>query len=604
MGSVAAGQVVARGHDAGERTRGRAPDAVMAVLAGLAVIAALLVPLGGAVASTLTQQVTGQVSVPAGVDPASVVVTPWRWVEPVTAPVAEPGYWSEENEREVALTSAGGVHQYALSLPEGRWVIQVHDYQASVNAVFHPAASSLAAATPVVVTDGPRALSAVTLTLFSSIGGLVSVPAGHSPAGVQVHAFPVVAGKVATEAAGSAGTDEDGAYRILQLPPGSYRLQFVPSEAGVASGWWAGAGAPPAESAAAATNVVLAHSTDLDEIDAVLQTGGTVTGKVTDLSGRTVGTGVEVRAYEAWTNPWDGTGPDPGPGTQFWRVVGTVVNPAADGTFRLTGLPPGSYRVGVEDPTGLWSTVFHPASPTKEGATDVVVHAGRTTAGIVLKVDRAGSVRGTVTVPATVDPTDVCVTLHQRDASGRWVALEDVTFLEVDGTYSFPAVASGVYRVGFADARKVAEPLFHPAAATLALAKDVTVGSGSYDVVVNATMTLPGAKPTPSATPTPAPVPTPKITVRTSPRIKGTAKVGRTVRVTRGTYRPATVTVKYRWYLRSASGKVVRIKSATKSKLKLKKSWAGRKVRVRVSVTRPGHRSLVVTTKWSKKVAR
>ncbi len=88
------------------------------------------------------------------------------------------------------------------------------------------------------------------------------------------------------------------------------------------------------------------------------------------------------------------------------------------------------------------------------------------------------------------------------------------------------------------------------------------------------------------------------------PRLKGTAKAGRSLGVKRGLYRPAKVTVKYRWYLRKKNGRVVAVKGATAAKLKLKKSWTGGKVRVKVTVSRTGHRSAVLTTGWSKKISR
>lgn len=590
MGSVASGQVVEHGHVSGTSVRGRAPAVVVAVLA---VLATLLAPVTGATAAT-TQTVTGQVTVPAGVTAEAVVVTPWLW----TSLEGEPADWIPQHELEVPLTTSSGGYGYTLHLPAGRWVVQIHDYMTSVNDLFHPAATSASAATEVVVGSAPVTLSAVALTTFSSIAGVVKGPAGHSAERVLVQAHAVVAGKVAVDESGSAGTDEDGAYRIEYLPPGVYRLHFVPSEPGVAPGWFAGAGKAPVESSALATDIVLAHSTELDQIDVVLQTGGAVTGKVTALGGGAVSTEVEVRAYEAFRNPWDGTGPEPDPNAVFWREVGEPASPAADGTYRIQELPPGRYRIGVEDPNRVWRTAFHPAVATKEAGTDVQVHAARTTTGVNITTDRSGSVRGSVTLPDGVAASDVRVTLSVQPSAGVWTRVDE-TFLVADGSYTFGSVGRGTYKVAFVDARAVAGPREHTG---------IVIGSGSYDVVVNSTLVLRGSTvpptDTPTTKPTPRPEPTPRITIATSPRLKGTARAGRSVRVTRGTYRPSTVTVKYRWYLRSKSGKVVRIKGATKPKVKLKKSWVGRKLRAQVTVTRSGHRKVVVTTKWSTKVAR
>ena len=83
------------------------------------------------------------------------------------------------------------------------------------------------------------------------------------------------------------------------------------------------------------------------------------------------------------------------------------------------------------------------------------------------------------------------------------------------------------------------------------------------------------------------------------PRIKGVAAVARTVRVTRGTWNPTTVSRKIQWL---ANGK--RIKGATKARLRVTGKLVGKKLSVRVVASAPQPAELVVTTRTTRSVRR
>jgi hypothetical protein len=69
------------------------------------------------------------------------------------------------------------------------------------------------------------------------------------------------------------------------------------------------------------------------------------------------------------------------------------------------------------------------------------------------------------------------------------------------------------------------------------------------------------------------------------PVISGTAKAGRTLKTTNGTWSPAATSYKYQWY---ANGKA--ITGATKSSLVLKPAQKGKKITVKVIALRTGHK--------------
>ncbi|PZG13393.1 hypothetical protein C1I95_23800 [Micromonospora craterilacus] len=68
------------------------------------------------------------------------------------------------------------------------------------------------------------------------------------------------------------------------------------------------------------------------------------------------------------------------------------------------------------------------------------------------------------------------------------------------------------------------------------------------------------------------------------PKITGTAKVGRTVKLSVGTWSPSATSYKYEWRL---NGKI--IKGATGKSLKLKSSMRNKRITVTVIAKRTGH---------------
>ncbi|MDF1489553.1 CAP domain-containing protein [Tessaracoccus caeni] len=75
-----------------------------------------------------------------------------------------------------------------------------------------------------------------------------------------------------------------------------------------------------------------------------------------------------------------------------------------------------------------------------------------------------------------------------------------------------------------------------------------------------------------------------------TPKISGTAKVGKTLTIKRGTWTSGTK-FSYQWY---RDGK--KIKGATKSSYKLTKSDAGKKITVKVKGTKSGYKSVTKTS--------
>ena len=82
-----------------------------------------------------------------------------------------------------------------------------------------------------------------------------------------------------------------------------------------------------------------------------------------------------------------------------------------------------------------------------------------------------------------------------------------------------------------------------------------------------------------------------------APTISGTAKVGKTLKATAGTWSPSGVTLTYQWYRDST-----RIKGATKSTYKLTKASLAHRITVRVTGTKSGYTTLSKTSPVTRRV--
>jgi beta-glucosidase-like glycosyl hydrolase len=126
--------------------------------------------------------------------------------------------------------------------------------------------------------------------------------------------------------------------------------------------------------------------------------------------------------------------------------------------------------------------------------------------------------------------------------------------------------------------------------AAKALAANPAATADQLNAAISAIATaVAGLAPVPAA-------PAPKQLKSATPKIKGTAKVGKTLKVTKGSW-TAGAKFTYRWY---AGGKA--IKGATKASLKLKAAQKGKKITVRVTGKLAGYANKTVTSKATKAV--
>lgn len=225
-------------------------------------------------------------------------------------------------------------------------------------------------------------------------------------------------------------TDPSGDYVVTGLPTGSYSVDFEDCGAGTL--------------APAIGHVTITAPRTTTGVNAMLQPGGSVAGKVTLAGSPTVpvqGTCVEVSSANP-ANPGGLTFTDSG------------------GAYLVTGLVPGTYQVFFGDPSCSFASPdlapqWYDNQATQASAGSITVTAGQTTSGISAAVQFDGQITGSVTDSSGSAVSGACVTAIPQ-GSGPVVdgfhepAPSPVTAVSGSGGYTLVGLAPGNYLVKFA----------------------------------------------------------------------------------------------------------------------------------------------------------
>ena len=336
----------------------------------------------------------------------------------------------------------------------------------------------------------------------------------------------------------------DGTYTISGLPTGTYKVGFVPGGDYVAQ-FYNG----KATLATANTVPVTAGSTT-SGIDAALAAGGQISGTVRDASTRAGVLNVEVDVYDSGGNP---------------VVSGQT---ASDGTYTISGLPTGSYRVWFVPFDTNHLPQFYEGKAALATADPVSVTAGSTTSGIDAALAAGGQISGTVT-GASMSYGEAGVFVQAYDSRGNAVATGQTAS---DGTYTLFGLATGTYKVAFVPGGNHV-PQFYNGKATLATADPVTVTAGSTTSGIDATF---AQLPPPPASGLP-------------PTISGVATQGQTLTESHGRWTNNPTSYVYQWENCDSSGNSCSaIAGASGQNYKLTASDVARTIRVQETAINAG----------------
>jgi RHS repeat-associated protein len=289
----------------------------------------------------------------------------------------------------------------------------------------------------------------------AKITGTVTAAAGDAPLeGVKVCRYTV--GEEFADTC--VYTDASGDYTLGGLAPTAYKLEFSDPEANVLTQYYDGK-----ESLAGADPVNVTPGQAKSGVDAVMQPGGRITGKVTGAADGLPLAGVRVSTVAS-------TGP------------GYSTTTDANGEYALTGMPTGKYKLVFSATNANLITQYYDGKSSLSGANEVKVTAGATTAGINAAMQVGGELRGRVT-----DATDGTA-LAFASVTILGPGGESIDFVETDsnGEYVVKGLPEGSYRVHFLASGF--EGQYYDAKATLAAAEPVTVtvgrSSGSIDAAL------------------------------------------------------------------------------------------------------------------------
>ncbi len=429
-----------------------------------------------------------------------------------------------------------------------------------------------------IVLEGGQARTGIDAQLApgAAISGTLTGSDGQPLPSAFVRAYVHDASNDTWDLAGSASTQNDGSYTVGGLAAGTYRLEFTDDYRGShLSEYYENA-----KSLHTATDIILADGQTRTGINAQLASGATISGTISGPDGAILTNSlvmVQSFAYDASTSRWD---------------AGPSVSARPDGTSTIPGLRAGTYRIKFLDYSGAYGVRFYANASTIEDATDVVLTSGQARTGVDVRLrDKNDAGPQVNLVPPRITGTPQVGATLTADP-GAWSPGAQLSYAWSTESAPLPQTTPTLTLTD----DLVGHRLRVSVTATWAGGATATATSD-----LSAAVTRPTSTPTPVPTP---PTPTPPapagpivLSATTKPAVTGTPKVGKTLRVTTGSWNVAGAKVKITWL---ANGKA--IKKATKTKTKLTKALRGRKITVRLVVTAPGATPLTVTLKTKGRV--
>ena len=366
-----------------------------------------------------------------------------------------------------ADTAADGTY-VIRGLPAGTYRVQFYDDNGNYCAEAYADAADLNSGTDIIVpaTTAVPGIDAA-LAVASKISGRVTGPDGTTGLpGIQASAYRWNGDW--WDWVASAGTVADGTYAIGGLTAGTYRVQFDDYE----NGNYQSEAYDDAANLFSGADVVVPATTTVPGINAALAVASKISGRVTGPDGTTGLHGIQASACR-----WDGFG---------WNSIGSAYT-ASDGTYTISRLAPGTYRVQFSVWTGDYATEVYDDAADLDSGEDIAVGAGETAPGIDASLAAAARISGRVTGPdGTTGLSGIQASACRWDGSAwDWVA---AVYTVGDGTYAIGRLAAETYRVRFDDWGGTYRAETYDDAADLDSGADLVLGAGETRAGIDASL--------------------------------------------------------------------------------------------------------------------
>lgn len=262
------------------------------------------------------------------------------------------------------------------------------------------------------------------------IAGVVTDRSGHRLDGLCIGAATISEAALFPQGFGDFGITTKGRYRIGDLAPGRYLLEFNCGSARWGSQWF------DAQPDSTTADLLSVNPGVVTPANAKLSKGASITGTVVNTAGRRLSdicvTVVNPRNLMAVN----------GPETAFAATEG--------GRYAIGGLSPGRYLVRFSNCVDnnsrpRYGTQWYRRKLTATFATPVVLRAGQPAAGINARLRVGGSISGVVTGPSNKPLDDICAEAIDNHSQSF-----GFTETNLRGRYSVPALATGRYEMFFA----------------------------------------------------------------------------------------------------------------------------------------------------------
>jgi len=235
-----------------------------------------------------------------------------------------------------------------------------------------------------------------------------------------------------------AQADADGYYDMTGLPAGTFKVEFWDE-----SGEYLGEFYDNTRNWDEAIGVTLAEGATEPDIDAVLAQACSISGTVTGNGGS-----LGPNGGDAVPMQWMDDGEGGGWWEQLWMNPGGI-NP--DGSYRIGGLEPGTYRVGFFADGAVWATEFWDNARSVTLADDITLTESEQRTGVDADLATSGKITGRVTSDGTTGIENITIIGAVFDPATEMWDEYWYTQTDADGNYSLEGLSAGLVGVQFFD---------------------------------------------------------------------------------------------------------------------------------------------------------